>query len=99
MAERGRPVAAAQIHQSQLGGALWVGEGQHHHQQEAHSQQKLNQDKEIKTLKINTEQEFHIWFSFYFHLDGGSKKGELWRLSPGFVGLQDLLDEPLDLPL
>lgn len=32
-------------------------------------------------------------------LDCGSQDGELGRFSPGLVGLQDLLDEPLDFPL
>lgn len=32
-------------------------------------------------------------------LDGGSQDGELRRFSPGLIGLQDSLDEPLDLPL
>lgn len=31
-------------------------------------------------------------------LNGGSEDGELGGLPPGLVGLQDLLDEPLDLP-
>lgn len=33
------------------------------------------------------------------YLDGGSQDGELGRLSSGLVGLQDLPDELLDLPL
>lgn len=33
------------------------------------------------------------------HLDGGPQDGELRRFPPGLVGLQDLLDQPLDLPL
>lgn len=32
-------------------------------------------------------------------LNGGSEDGELGRLPSGLVGLQDLLDEPLNLPL
>lgn len=32
-------------------------------------------------------------------LNGGSEDGELGRLPPGLVGLQDLLDEPLNFPL
>lgn len=32
-------------------------------------------------------------------LYGGPQDGELRGLPPGLVGLQDLLDEPLDLPL
>lgn len=31
-------------------------------------------------------------------LNGGSQDGELRGLPPGLVGLQHLLDEPLDLP-
>lgn len=50
MAERGRPVIVAQIDQSQLGGILGVGEGQHHHQQEANSHHKLKrQHKDFAT--------------------------------------------------
>lgn len=33
------------------------------------------------------------------HLDGGPQDGELRRFPSGLVGLQDLLDESLDLPL
>lgn len=36
---------------------------------------------------------------FKSNLYGGPEDGELRRLSPGLVGLQDLLDELLDLPL
>ena len=36
---------------------------------------------------------------YFPDLYGGSQDGELRRLSPGLVGLQDLLDEPFDLPL
>lgn len=32
-------------------------------------------------------------------LDGSSQDGELGRFSPGLIGLQDLLDESLDLSL
>lgn len=33
------------------------------------------------------------------YLDGGSKDGELWWVSSRLVGLQDLFDKLLDLPL
>lgn len=32
-------------------------------------------------------------------LDGGPEDGEFRRFPPGLVGLQNLLDQPLDLPL
>lgn len=33
------------------------------------------------------------------YLDGGPQDGELGRVPPWFIGLQDLLDELLYLPL
>lgn len=41
MAQGGRPVVTSQVDQTHLGGTLRVGEGQYHHQQEAHCQHKL----------------------------------------------------------
>lgn len=41
VAQRRGPVVGAQADQAQLGGALGVGEGQHHDQQEAHHHHKL----------------------------------------------------------
>ena len=46
VAERGGPVVTAQVYQTQLGGTLGVREGQYHHQQEAHCQQKLHGQQE-----------------------------------------------------
>lgn len=49
-----------------------------------------------KVFSINL---FQQCSNLYVDLDGGSQDGKLWGLSSGLVGLQDLLDEPLDLPL
>lgn len=114
MAEGGRPVATAKVDQTNLGGILRVSKGQDHHQQEAHGHYKLHWKKikiilfQIKT-SINTYTKVLVEFSgnyfsaISFHclpdLDCGSQNGELRRLSSGLIGFQDLLDEPLDLPL
>ena len=45
VAEGRRPVVAAQVDQTKLGGSLRVGEGQHHHQEEAHCQDKLQRQQ------------------------------------------------------
>lgn len=50
VAERGRPIVTAQVDQTQLWSALWIREGEDHHQQEAHRHHELQREIETETL-------------------------------------------------